>query len=462
MDSGGAAHTVESQAQAQSGSRQRRSGGGGGKDVTAVQTHAQATTSTDDADRASASALRSRAHAGFSLWGTLVGALPILSWLPSYDVRSTLLADALAGVTVGLMVIPQGLGFATIAGVPQVYGLYSAFLGVFVYAALGGCKDISVGPTSILCLLSVQTTGGDPQVATQMALLMGALQIALAACNLGVLVDLISNPVLSGFTSAAALQIVLTQIGGLCGFKTRSAVYDAVYDVIDKRSELRAADLLLGLGSMLLLVLMGQLKSCRSPWLNILATGRNAVVVLLGGLISYIIAREHSSEESVVQAVPWKLVGHVPSGLPAPQIPTPSAHFLSAQSGNIALAAFVSFIESIAIAKAFAKKNNYAHKLVPNQELLAIGVCNLVGSFFQSLPVTGSFSRTAVASQAGARTQLQGVFTGLVVMMALVLLTPAFFYIPKAVLSAVVIMSANNFQTTHRRAVVASFCFFSH
>jgi high affinity sulfate transporter 1 len=391
--------------------------------------------SSDDADRASGESLRSAFVAPFRLGSFLRERVPALSWLPNYAPRRHLAGDLIAGLTVGLMVIPQGLSYASVAGTPPIYGLYSAFIGVFVYSCFGGCKDISVGPTAILSLLSFQANGGDIDVAIQMTMLSGIVQMVVAIARLGLFVDFISGPVLSGFTSAAAIQIILTQVGHVCGYKTRDQVYFAVYDFFHDIGQLRWADLLLGVGCMVLLHLMSKLKSRfpNSVVLTQLCIGRNAFIVLVTALLSFIISRSH--------AVPWKLVGSVPSGLPTPELPQPSGSMIKDQAGNIALSALVGFLESIAIAKAFAQQNGYAHKLSANQELFAVGLANFLGSFFRALPVTGSFSRTAVASQAGAKTQLQGVFTGIVVLLALVLLTPAFYYIPTTVLSAVVIVS---------------------
>lgn len=393
----------------------------------------------DRLDRASATTLRDEGRQGFNLRTSLFNLIPLTSWLPSYSIQKQLLGDVLAGVTVGLMVIPQGLGYASVALVPKVYGLYSAFISTFVYAVLGGCKDVSIGPTAILSLLSAQATGGDVLLAIEITFLMGLFQIALAILRLGILVDLISNPVLSGFTSAAAMQIILTQLGGLCGFKTRSEVYFAIYDFFAMIKQIHAADLILGLCSMTFLILLGKLRSRPHILFQQLATGRNALLVLVSALLSLTVAQVGGES-----SVPWKLVGHVPSGLPSMRSPLQATSQISGVMGNVMLSAFVGFLESIAIAKSFARQNNYLNKLNSNQELFSIGIANVLGSFFQSLPVTGSFSRTAVASQAGANTQLQGVFTGVVVLLALILLTPAFYYIPTTVLSSIVMVAAAN------------------
>jgi sodium-independent sulfate anion transporter 11 len=391
----------------------------------------------DQADRASGAALRSAARAGCSPRTMLPSMLPVLEWLPSYQVRTQLLGDIIAGLTVGMMVIPQGLGYASVATVPKVYGLYSAFMAPIVYAVVGGCKDVSVGPTAILSLLTAQAAHGDVGLTVQITMLCGLFQMALGMFNLGVLVDFISTPVLSGFTSAASVQIILTQIGSLCGYKLRTKVYFAFYDLFHDIGKIRVADLFLGLGCMVVLWFLGKLRNHRSVYVQQLATGRNAVLVCLGALLSLVVA---SASSDGVRDVPWRLVGQVPSGLPRVAVPDLSADTLSHSKGDVILIAFVGFLESIAIAKSFAKQNGYAHKLRNSQELFAVGSANVVGSFFGSLPVTGSFSRTAVASQAGAKTPLQGVVTGVVVLVALLILTPAFYYIPTALLASIVIV----------------------
>lgn len=183
-----------------------------------------------------------------------------------------------------------------------------------------------------------------------------------------------------------------------------------------------------------------------------LSTIRNAVAIFLLTLASYLVDKFHGS-------CPWKLVGNVPQGMPTPILPTISASTISNQAGNVVLITFLGFLELIAVAKVYSQKNGYTHRLFPNQEMFSSGCANIVGSFFGALPAQASFSATAVAAQAGARTQAQGLFCGIVIVLALILFTPAFVFIPKVAIAAVVITSEHintSSRAPHKLVIFAS------
>ncbi|KAM4583739.1 sodium-independent sulfate anion transporter isoform 2-T2 [Odontesthes bonariensis] len=257
---------------------------------------------------------------GYFSYSTLKAWLPILSWLPRYRLKY-LQMDLLAGLTVGLTTVPQALAYAEVAGLPVQCGLYSAFMGGFIYTLLGTSKDVTLGPTAIMSLLCFSVVGGQPHRAVLLTLLCGLIQALLALLRLGFLLDFVSYPVIKGFTCAAAVTIGFGQVKGF--------------------------------------------------------------------------------------------------------------------GGGLALIPFMGLLESIAIAKAFASQNDY--RIDANQELLAIGVTNIMGSFVSAYPVTGSFGRTAVNSQTGVCTPAGGIITSVIVLLSLAFLMPAFYYIPKASLAAVII-----------------------
>uniref|UniRef100_A0A8K9VDK2 Solute carrier family 26 member 11 n=1 Tax=Oncorhynchus mykiss TaxID=8022 RepID=A0A8K9VDK2_ONCMY len=299
---------------------------------------------------------------------TLQAWLPILTWLPKYRL-SWLQMDLIAGLTVGLTTVPQALAYAEVAGLPVQYGLYSAFMGGFIYTFLGTSKDVTLGPTAIMSLLCASYVGGDPVRAVLLSLICGTIQTAMALLRLGFLLDFISFPVIKGFTCAAAVTIGFGQVKNVLGLKDiPHEFFLQVYYTFYRIPETRAPPLF--------------------------ETTPNGTSISFGEIIEDF-------------------------------------------GGGLAVIPFMGVLESIAIAKAFASQNDY--RINANQELFAIGLTNIMGSFVSAYPVTGSFGRTAVNSQTGVCTPAGGIVTGVVVLLSLAFLMPAFYYIPKASLAAVII-----------------------
>ncbi|XP_071796463.1 sodium-independent sulfate anion transporter-like [Asterias amurensis] len=384
---------------------------------------------------------------------------PISLWLPRYRLPF-LLHDVIAGLTVALTVIPQSLAYASIAKLPVQYGLYSAYIGCFVYCFLGTCKDISVGPTAIMSLL-VASFGKkdplnpllhDPVYAIALAFLSGIVQFILGVLHLGALTGFISAGVLAGFTSISAITIAFGQVRHVLGIKFESdSFYTGLLLTFEHIKETNPWDVIIGLGSMVILLIFQWLKGRATRWeeddsytpptwqlctwkfLWLIATGRNAIVVLVTSLIAFALETQGLGDKISV-------TGNVKEGLPPFQPPDFSKPDLFSVIGlGIAMVPLIGFLETIAIGKAFARQNEY--RIDANQEFIALGVCNIAGSFLSAYPVTGSFSRTAINSQSGVRTPGAGVITGAVVILALSFLTPGFYYIPKAALAAIIIVA---------------------
>ncbi|XP_030758752.1 sodium-independent sulfate anion transporter-like isoform X2 [Sitophilus oryzae] len=390
---------------------------------------------------------------------TLYKRLPILTWLPKYD-RQCAIGDLLAGITVGLMVIPQALAYSGIAGVPTQYGLYGSFLGCIVYIFFGGCKDVPMGPTAIASLLTYQAVRG---VSTEHALLLcfltGVVQVLMGIFGLGFLVDFISGPVSSGFTSAVALIILTSQVRDILGVTASGSVFTEMWGNIFRNiHETNAWDTVLGICCIAVLLIMriiGQLKIgsnkggveetklqlFANKFLWLFSTARNAIVVIVCGFIGYSFQQNGDS--------PFQLIGAVPSGLPNFQLPpfgfTQSVNgteiyysFLDMVSDlgtGIIVTPLISLLETIAICKAFAN----GKAVDATQELLAIGLANVANSFVQAFPGGGALARSAVNNASGVRTPLGGLYTGLLVILALLYFTPYFQYIPKSSLAAIII-----------------------
>ncbi|XP_012705441.2 sodium-independent sulfate anion transporter [Fundulus heteroclitus] len=385
-------------------------------------------------------------------YSTLTSWLPILSWLPKYKLRY-LQMDLLAGLTVGLTTVPQALAYAEVAGLPVQYGLYSAFMGGFIYTFLGTSKDVTLGPTAIMSLLCFSVVGGQPDRAVLLSLLCGVIQAAMALLRLGFLLDFISYPVIKGFTCAAAVTIGFGQVKNILGIQdVPHQFFLEVYYTFLKIPEARVGDVVLGLLCLALLITLMIMKSRlgsdhgsvysrfarKLVWA--VATMRNALVVVAATLVAY-------SWDACGHPV-FTVTGHTAQGLP-PFSPPPTSDTTSNGTvvsfteiiedfgGGLAVIPLMGLLESIAIAKAFASQNNY--RIDANQELLAIGVTNIMGSFVSAYPVTGSFGRTAVNSQTGVCTPAGGIITSVIVLLSLAFLMPAFYYIPKASLAAVII-----------------------
>ncbi|XP_020708385.2 sodium-independent sulfate anion transporter-like isoform X4 [Athalia rosae] len=371
--------------------------------------------------------------------------IPIISWLPYYT-WDKLLQDCLAGLTVGLTAIPQGIAYAIVAGLPAQYGLYSGFVGCFVYLFLGGSKDITIGPTAIMALMSQSYTSRlGPDGVVLLCFLSGCVISAFGILQLGFLVDFISMPVTSGFTNAAAITIAASQLKSLIGLTGGgNSFIDSIRAVIENIKDTSLWDTVLGISSIALLVGLKQLRGDRrGSWVYkiiwVLSLARNAVVVILATVLAYIFYING------IEA--FKLTGTIAEGLPPFGLPPFSICYnnrtynfgetVSELGSSLISVPLIAILESIAIAKAFAK----GRSLDATQEMLALGASNILGSFFRSMPTTGSFTRTAVNNASGVQTQMGGVVTGALVLLACGLLTSTFEFIPKAALAAVIIVA---------------------
>ncbi|XP_075850122.1 sodium-independent sulfate anion transporter isoform X2 [Microcebus murinus] len=387
--------------------------------------------------------------------GAVQRRLPILAWLPSYSVQ-WLKMDVIAGLSVGLTVIPQALAYAEVAGLPPQYGLYSAFMGCFVYFFLGTSRDVTLGPTAIMSLLVSFYTFHEPAYAVLLAFLSGCIQLVMGFLRLGFLLDFISCPVIKGFTSAATVTIGFGQIKNLLGLQNiPRQFFLQVYHTFLSLGETRVGDAVLGLVCMVLLLVLKLMRDHVPPlhpetppgvrlshglvW--VATTARNALVVSFSALMAY--------SFEVTGCQPFVLTGETAEGLPPVRTPPFSVttangtisftRMVQDMGAGLAVVPLMGLLESIAVAKAFASQNNY--RVDANQELLAIGLTNVLGSFVSSYPVTGSFGRTAVNAQSGVCTPAGGLVTGALVLLSLNYLTSQFYYIPKAALAAVIIMA---------------------
>jgi len=359
--------------------------------------------------------------------------LPILSWLPNYK-KEWLKGDIGAGLTVGVMLIPQGMAYASIAGLPAVYGLYASIIPLIIYAILGTSRQLAVGPVAMVSLLTATAlaTFGDIPVeqyiiyAILLAFLVGVIQFLLGLFRLGFLVNFLSHPVISGFTSAAALIIGLSQLKGLLGINIPRShhINEILINSFHKINEINWVSFLIGIVGILLII--GIKKINKSLPSQLFAVIFGILVVTFFSL------------DSGVNSV--SIIGNIQSSLPKISIPIMDISIINILLPMALTIALVSFMESIAVAKAIQSKHR-DYKVKPNQELISLGLANVFGSFFQSFPTTGGFSRTAVNDQAGAKTGLSGIISAILILITLLFLTPFFYNLPKAILASVIMVA---------------------
>lgn len=356
---------------------------------------------------------------------------PFLTWIRTYD-RSLLFGDLIAGITVGIMLVPQGMAYAMIAGMPPIYGLYAALVPPLIYALTGTSRQLGVGPVAMDSLLvaagigtlHLATTEDYIQAVLFLTLLIGSVQLLLGILKMGFFVNFLSKPVISGFTSAAAILIGLGQLKHILGtdFEQSSKIYKLVWNIVGSLGEVNPYTL--GFGILAILLILGLNKISKKIPTPLLMVVLGILAVTFFGL----------------ETLGIRIVGEVPKGLPAFQ-PPPILWDKAGQLFPIAITvALFGFMESISIAKT-AEERHPEYELDANQELRALGTANILGSFFNSFSVSGSFSRTAVNDQSGAKTTMALIFSVLLVAGVLLFLTPLFYNLPTAVLGAIIIVS---------------------
>lgn len=347
-----------------------------------------------------------------------------------YD-RANLRHDLLAGGVVAVMLVPQGMAYAMLAGVPPVVGLYASTLPLIVYVLFGSSRQLAVGPVAMMSLLvftgvSTLAAPGSEQyvgLVISLAFLVGAIQLALGLLRLGFLLNFLSHAVISGFTSAAAIIILLSQLGHLLGIPSTSghSAFHLLLGFAQGVGATHAVTLIIGLISLAILILF-KWKAPRFP-APIVVVASSILLVYLFGLDRYGVS----------------VVGHVPKGLPVFSLPALSLDSLKALFPIALTVVFVGVMESVSVAEWIAAKEKY--KIDSNREFIGLGLANLTASLISAFPVTGGFSRTAVNYQAGARSGLASIFSAALILVTLILLTPVFYYLPHTVLAAVVMVA---------------------
>lgn len=359
---------------------------------------------------------------------------PILRTLGSYKITE-LPKDILGGFSVGIVLVPQGMAYAMIAGLPPVYGLYASLMPVLVYVLFGTSRSLAIGPVAMDSLLvaaglgTLAIVGLENYIALAilLAFMVGAIQLVLGLLKMGYLVTFLAKPVISGFTSAAAMIIIFSQLKHLLGVDIEGSnqFHKIFLNALKKIPETNFYDLAIGLIGIILLI---GFKKWNRNIPGIL------IIVVFGVLAVYFLNME---------SLNVKIVGTIPKGLPGFVLPTMDMDNLR-QLWPIAFTlALIGYLEAISIGKSLEEKNE-EDVIDANQELVALGSANLLGSFFQSYPVAASFSRSAINDDSGSKTILSGLFTVILVLVTLLFLTPLFYYLPNAILASIIMVSVSS------------------
>ncbi|XP_023651296.2 prestin [Paramormyrops kingsleyae] len=392
---------------------------------------------------------------------TLHSLLPILSWLPSYPVREYLFGDLVSGLSTGVMQLPQGLAYAMLAAVPPVYGLYSSFYPVLLYTFFGTSRHISMGTFAVISLMIgsvamreapedmfhiqapngtnatvVDTEARDAhrvQIAVALTCLVGIIQLFLGLLRFGFVAIYLAEPLVRGFTTAAAVHVFVSQLKYLLGIQTMrfSGALSVIYSFIEVMKNITSTNLTtitVGLTCIVFLYSIKDLNDRFKKKLPVPIPGEIIVVIVSTG-ISYGV--QLSSNYNV------DVVGNIPVGLLPPALPDLSV-FPNLVTDAVAVAV-VGFSMAISLAKIFALKHGYS--VDGNQELIALGLCNLTGSFFRTFTITCSMSRSLVQESTGGRTQIAGLLSSLVVLLVVVAIGFMFEPLPQTVLAAIIMVN---------------------
>jgi sulfate permease, SulP family len=374
--------------------------------------------------------------------------LPIAEWLPAYR-RHDLPGDLIAGVIVTVMLVPQSLAYAMLAGLPPEVGLYASVLPLVAYALFGSSRVLAVGPVAVVSLLVASALGrlATPEspeyaaAALALALLTGLILAAMAVARLGFLANCLSHPVISGFISASAILIAASQLRHLFGITVPAGgdrLDEVLVPLIGRLGETNPATLLIGAGSVALLLWM------RGPFGRLVARAGASRFVAetasrVGPIFAVVFFTALVWAFGLDRTADVAVVGALPAGLPPLTVPVFDPVLWRDLLPAAVLIALVGFVESVSVARSLAAKRR--EKIDPDRELLGLGAANVAAAFSGGFPVTGGFARSVVNYAAGARTGLASLLTALLIAVTALTLTPLFYYLPTAVLAATIIVA---------------------
>ncbi|XP_051865496.1 solute carrier family 26 member 10 [Pristis pectinata] len=380
--------------------------------------------------------------------------LPFLTWLPRYKVKRWLIGDIIAGLTVGIIHIPQGMSFALLTSVAPIYGLYTSFFPVVLYMLFGTGRHVSTGTFAGISLMTGSvverlvphqvgwnvTNQEDPElekqrisVASAVTFLSGLMMICMFVLQLGFLSTYLSDPIVKAFTSGTAFHVIISQLNTMLGlrlprFTGPFTLFKTLASLLGALSMTNIVELIISLICLSVLIPM---KEINSRFRQKFRTPIPIEIIML------IVATAITFATSLDERCNVQIVGHIPAGFPSPQLPALGS--IPNLVGDTVAITFVGYAVSVSLAMIYADKHRY--KIDPNQELLAHGISNTISSLFTCFPSSASLATSNILESAGSHTQLAGFFTCLVVLAVLLLIGPLFYFLPKAVLACINITS---------------------
>ncbi len=359
---------------------------------------------------------------------------PLLTWLKNYQ-TANLKADGIAGVTVAILLIPQGMAYAMLAGMPPIYGLYAGLVPLFVYALFASSYHLAIGPVAIISLLifsgvsQIEPTGTPAYIVIVLSVsfLVGVFQMLLSFLKMGFLVNFLSRPVIVGFTSAAAIIIAINQLKYILGISIPR--FDYTYEILlyafQNMGQSKMISIVISLGTLSFLYFLHRINN-KIP------------AALLSIFVGVCCCKIFNLEQYGI-----KIVGEIPQGLPTFQLPVINLELIETLIPLVFSITIIGIVQSLSIAKLIESKQE-TYTVKPNQELFALGISKMVGSFFHALPSFGSFGRSIVNYESGALTPMSSIVTSITIALSLLLLTPLFYYIPLAVLAGIILFAIRN------------------
>lgn len=377
--------------------------------------------------------------------------VPVTTWLPSYD-WDDMSGDLVAGTITAIMLVPQSMAYALLAGLPPQVGLYASIVPLILYSVFGSSRVLAVGPVALVSLLVASTLGeleasGSADYisgALLLAGLVGVISLVMGLLRVGFLVTFLSHPVISGFTSAAALIIGFSQLKHIVGLDIPRTdnIVEVLTILFARLGEINPSTLVIGVGGVAVLLAVrgrpGRLITAKLPSAKLGDALQKTGPLLLVALATLIVWQLGLDQGPSAVAI----VGDIPAGLPPLTLPVIDLALARELLPAAALISFIGFLESVSVAKALASKQR--QKIDPDQELIGLGFANIGAAVTGGYPVTGGFSRSSVNYAAGARTPMAAVLTALLVAVTVLVLTPLFFFLPKAALAAIIVVAVAN------------------